>query len=97
MCNIQTLTLARCWRFSKRTLGQAQIHTGFQRFTEFDLIFHVLLPQSRTYNGAKSNTVQLRILCERQWREQNQAIHRGGLYFQSHAILIRTYKFRGLF
>ena len=38
--NVQTLTLARCWRFSKRTLGQAQIRTGFQRFREFDLIVH---------------------------------------------------------
>ena len=38
--NVQTLTLARCLRFSKRTLGQAQIHTGFRRFTEFDLIVH---------------------------------------------------------
>ena len=34
------LTMASCWRFSKRTIGQARIHTGFHPFTEIDRIFH---------------------------------------------------------
>ena len=36
--------------------------------------------------GAKSKIFQLRILSEWQWREQNQAIHRGYLYFKSRTI-----------
>ena len=28
------LTKASCWRFTKRTLAQARIHTGFHPFTE---------------------------------------------------------------
>ena len=48
----------------------------------------VLLPQSHANIGAKSKIFQLRILCEGQWREQNQAIHSGYLYFKSHTIHI---------
>ena len=36
--------------------------------------------------GAKSKIFQLRILSEWRWREQNQAIHRGYLYFKSRTI-----------
>ena len=34
--NIQP-DMSGCWRFSKRTIKQAQIHTGFHRFTEIGL------------------------------------------------------------
>ena len=34
------LTLASCWRFAKRTIGQARIHTGYHCFTEIGRIFH---------------------------------------------------------
>ena len=32
--NIQP-DMSGCWRFSKRTIKQAQIHTGFHHFTKF--------------------------------------------------------------
>ena len=32
--------MASCWRFTKRTIGQARIHTGFHPFTEIGRIFH---------------------------------------------------------
>ena len=34
------LTMATCWRFSKRTIGQARIHTGFHPFIEIGRTFH---------------------------------------------------------
>ena len=34
------LTKASCWRFTKRTIAQARIHTGFHTFTEIGRIFH---------------------------------------------------------
>ena len=34
------LTKASCWRFTKRTIAQARIHTGFHPFTEIGRIFH---------------------------------------------------------
>ena len=34
------LTMSSCWRFIKRTIGQARIHTGFHPFTEIGRIFH---------------------------------------------------------
>ena len=53
------------------------------------IIKKVLLPQSHANIGAKSKIFHLRIPCEGQWREQNQAIHRGYLYFKSHTIHIQ--------
>ena len=46
-----------------------------RKFKKF-IIRKVLLPQSYVNIGAKSNIFQLRILCEGQCREQNQAIQR---------------------
>ena len=49
-----------------------------------------LLPQSRAKIGAKSKIFQLKILGEGPWLKQNQAIHRGYLYFQLHTIHIHA-------
>ena len=74
--------------FESQTVVFQLFDFHLRKFKKF-IIKKVLLPQSDANIGAKSKIFQLRILCQGQWREQNQAIHRGYLYFKSHTIHIQ--------
>ena len=49
------LTLASGWRFTKRTIGQARIQTGFHRFTEIGRIFN----DKYIFNNKKAFQVEI--------------------------------------
>ena len=81
--------------FESQTVVFEFLEVHLRKFKKF-IIKKVLLPQSQANIGAKSKIFQLRILCGGQWREQNQAIQRGYLYFELHTIHIQIYKPRSL-
>ena len=49
------LALASGWRFTKRTIGQARIQIGFNRFTEIGWIFH----NKYIFNNKKAFQVEI--------------------------------------
>ena len=83
--------------FESQTVVFQLFDFHLRKFKKF-ILKKVLLPQSHANTGAKSKIFQLTILCEGQWREQNQAIHRGYLYSLSHIrSILRIYKPGSLF
>ena len=74
--------------FESQTVVFEFLEVHLRKFKKFT-IKKVLLPKSQANIGAKSKIFQLRILRGGQWREQNQAIQRGYLYFELHTIHIQ--------
>ena len=56
------LTMANCWRLTKRTIGQGRIYTGFRRFFEIGRFFHskyIIFLATKMLSKLKSGSVGL--------------------------------------